>query len=548
MKNIRKLSVLFLLIVIVIGCTEITFDRDKKATNSKGLALSDLDVVSYGTMVQKSIFGPSYLLSYGGSFQLLHSLFFDLYANYQATTTQNFLSDRYVLVSSWLNGAFNTFYSQDAWNIKYCEDFARAKGLDVEKAMMKIWKVFIYSRYTDALGPIPYSEFGNMKMEVPYDNQGTVYTKFFLELDTAVTILKANAGVTSGTFSVYDPVYAGNADKWQKLGSSLRLRLALRVKYVQPSVAKLQAEKAVSEGVITANSENAWITTTANNRNPYNIVSPWAEFRMSADMESILKGYLDPRVASYFKPAFTPDVTDDPAGVSFPYEGLRNGQTKNDRSVIDFSKYASDMAEPYTIVGDKGPNWFVIRAFEIYLLRAEGALEGWSMGGTAELLYNSGIISSLEENGYSNLNLKGETYTTSTLVPSSPGIDKTTLPWNDPPVNQAPASTIQIAYLTGGSKEQQLEQIITQKWIGLYPDSQEAYAERRRTHYPKLYDRLESENTDVPATSLPARLTYWTNEYNNNMVQVQAAITKLNAESSSPNGDNPTTKLWWDRK
>jgi len=41
------------------------------------------------------------------------------------------------------------------------------------------------------------------------------------------------------------------------------------------------------------------------------------------------------------------------------------------------------MAKPYTIVGDKGPKWQVMRAFEQYLLRAEGALEGWSMGGTA---------------------------------------------------------------------------------------------------------------------------------------------------------------------
>ena len=108
--------------------------------------------------------------------------------------------------------------------------------------------------------------------------------------------------------------------------------------------------------------------------------------------------------------------------------------------------------------------------------------------------------------------------------------------------------TVPILFNAAGSKEYQLEQIITQKWIGLLPDSQEAYAERRRTGYPKLYPRLESENTDVAPTSLPVRLTYWTNEYTNNKAEVEKAITLLNGESTTPNGDKATTKLWWDKK
>ena len=136
----------------------------------------------------------------------------------------------------------------------------------------------------------------------------------------------------------------------------------------------------------------------------------------------------------------------------------------------------------------------------------------------------------------------GADYATSTLVPASPGADR-----SDNLVVAA-VSKAPVAYLTAGTKEQQLEQIITQKWIGLWPDSQEAYAERRRTHYPILYIRLGSENLDVPVTSLPTRLTYWTSEYTNNGAEVLNAITKLNAESTAPNGDKASTKLWWDKK
>jgi len=545
MKNLLKLFIVLLITVSYSSCTK---DFDEINTNPKALTLSSLDQASYGFVFKKSIMGPSYLQAAGNGMQLIHSLYFDIYANYWATTTPNFLSDRFVMVGSWLNGAFNSFYASESAQIKYSEDFSRKIGLQPEMAMAKIWKVWCYHRYTDALGPIPYSQYGNMQKEVAYDKQQDIYKSFFLELDTAIGILKQNAGATSATLSKYDMIYGGKFDKWQKFGSSLRLRLGMRLKYADPAVAKAQCEKAITEGVLSDNADNGWITTSTDFQNPYNIISPWAEYRMSADMESVLKGYLDPRVASYFKGAKTPDATDDPAGVVFPYEGVRNGQTKNDRSAVKFDEIGSDHAVPYTIVGAAGPKWFVMRAFESYFLRAEGVLEGWNMGGgTVESLYKQGIQTSLAENGLTDVNLKGEVYTTSTYVPASPGKDMNTVQGPTPLV-QAPVSTAPIAFLSGGTKEQKLEQIITQKWIGLLPDSQEAYAERRRTHYPILYPRLESENPDVPATSLPVRLTYWTNEYTNNRAQVDAAILLLNGESSAPHGDLPTTKLWWDKK
>ena len=546
MKNLFKLFSILLAAVFIGSCTE---KFDEINTNPKALTLASLDQASYGFVVRKAIVGPSYLQFAGNGMQLLHSLYFDVYANYFATSTPNFLSDRFVMVGSWLNGAFHSFYASEAPQIKYAEDFARAKGLAPELAMMKIWKVYLYDRYTDALGPIPYSQYGNMQKQVAYDKQQDIYNSFFLELDSAITTLKSNAGTVSATLSKYDPIYGGNLDRWQKFGSSLRLRLAMRVKYADAGLAKTQAEKAIAEGVLMVNADNGWVTTTSDFQNPYNIISPWAEYRMSSDMESILKGYADPRAAAYFKPAKTADATDDLAGFAFPFEGMRNGQTKNDRSGVKFDEIASDMANPYTIVGDKGPKWFVMRAFETYFLRAEGVLEGWNMGGgTAESLYKEGIAMSLAENGFLDVNLKGEVYTTSPAIPASPGKDGNTFAWNTPKVNQAPASTAPIAFRTGGTKEDQLEQIITQKWIGLYPDSQEAYAERRRTHFPKLYPRLESENPDVVTTSLPVRLTYWTNEYTNNNAMVLEAIDKLNSESTTPNGDKATTKLWWDKK
>jgi len=476
---------------------------------------------------------------------LIQSLHFDVYSNYWATTTPNFLSDRNVMVGSWQNGMFNGFYASEAAQLKYMEDFARSAGLNGELAVAKVWKVYIYLRYTDLLGPIVYSQYGNMQKTVPYDKQSDVYNNFFLELDSAVAILKQNAGGTSATLSSFDPIYAGKYDLWQKMANTLRLRLGMRIRYVDAAKAKTQCEKAVSDGVMTSNAESGWIKTTTTFPNPYNTISSWGEYRMSADMESICKGYLDKRITARFSPAKSPDNTDDPAGVTFPYEGLLNGQTKNDRTAVDFNTLMSDHQPAYLKVGDKGPNWHVMRAPEAYFLRAEGALLGWAMGGNAQQLYEEGIKLSLAENGFADENMLGETYTTSTRVPASPGIDKNTI---YPGVASVPTSTVPVKWDAAGTVEYNLEQIITQKWLALFPDSEEAYAERRRTGYPKLLARVESENPDVPRDKIPYRALYYTTEYTNNKAEVDKAITLLNAESSAANGDKASTKLWWDKK
>ncbi len=77
--------------------------------------------------------------------------------------------------------------------------------------------------------------------------------------------------------------------------------MAIRVKYAEVALSKNQAEKAILDGVLESNADNGAIhSDNASFRNSYNTITRWGEFRMSADMESILKGYEDPRAAHYF--------------------------------------------------------------------------------------------------------------------------------------------------------------------------------------------------------------------------------------------------------
>lgn len=528
MNNI-KLYISALAIILFTGsCTDHFTELN---TDPKNLTVDNLSQGEYGSVVKAAQYSPVFLPRSGaGAFQLTQSLFSDIYANYFATTAPNFDSDKFILVGGWLNGAFRYFYGTAAPQIKYAEDYAAEKEFELEHAMMKVWRVWAYHQMTDFWGPIPYSAFGNGERSVAYDSQEDIYEDFFKTLDEAVPVLKANAGTTS-FLGANDLVYGGNVDQWLKFANTLRLRLAMRIKYADPDRSKSEAEKAVADGVLESNDDNAVIETNPDFTNKYNTITQWGEFRMSADMESILKGYEDPRVAHYVAPAAVTDPSDDPSGIEFPYEGMRNGQSKADKQGTDFNSIASDMAAPYTARGAAGPNWVIMKASEAYFLRAEGALENYNMAGTAENLYREGILTSYDEYGLDGTDLSGEDYVTSTKTPASfNGIT--------PAVSDVP-----VAFDSGGSKEKQLEQIITQKWIAIYPDSREAWAEKRRTGYPKFYNRLNTDNPNISVTEVPRRVPYVDGEFTTNARAVNEAIANKLGGS-----DNGATKLWWDAK
>ena len=100
-------------------------------------------------------------------------------------------------------------------------------------------------------------------------------------------------------------------------------------------------------------------------------------------------------------------------------------------------------------------------------------------------------------------------------------------------------STIPIRW--GSTEAVRREQIATQKWIGLFPDGIEAWAEFRRTRLPKLYPVVNSDNADLPKGSYIRRIPFLDLEKQTNTAAVKTAEKLL----SGP--DNANTPLWWDK-
>ena len=85
-----------------------------------------------------------------------------------------------------------------------------------------------------------------------------------------------------------------------------------------------------------------------------------------------------------------------------------------------------------------------------------------------------------------------------------------------------PPAMASISVKWGGSAAIQREQIGTQKWLALYPDGIEAWAEFRRTRFPKLYPVVNSDNADLPSGTFIRRIPFLVLEKNTNAAAVKA--------------------------
>ncbi|HET7898059.1 MAG TPA: SusD/RagB family nutrient-binding outer membrane lipoprotein [Flavisolibacter sp.] len=529
MKKISIKTATFLLgfTLVFSGCKKDFGDLNTDKTKISSIDNASLDYV-FSAAEYRGVFGPNYAPSGSGNFQLFEALFADLQAQYFATTAQNFASDRNVMVGNWLNGAWNHFYGNAVAQLSVVLEQTKAGAPlanPVKNAMANVWKVYMFMPVTDYWGAVPYSQAGNGKTEVLYDSQEDIYKDFFKSLKEASAALSAYTG-TEKIFSKGDLIYGGDVSKWLKLCNTLRLRAAMRISKKDPATARAEAEAAIAApgGLILSNADNAWMKTTATTPHMLAAISDWGEFRMSAAMESVLKGYNDPRLPKFFNPAVSGGA----------YKGIRNGLSQIQLGAAQNGINVNSNLNSSIGIGARGTApWPVFMSAETWFLLAEGLMNGWNMGTaatTAKLAYETGIDRSMDQWGVKDA-LVIAAYKTGATTPQALG-----------DIYNTPAmSNIPVAF--GATEAAQREQIGTQKWLALYPYSPEAWAEFRRTGFPKLYPRMNSENTDSPATDAASvkRTTYPPIEASANPKGLASGISKLGGP------DKTSTKVWWNQ-
>jgi hypothetical protein len=530
-KRTALLSVVTVLIAT--ACTK-NFDElntnQHEATEDK-MASDNLKTGAFFSQMQRNVVLFKDGSNLTSDYQVAQGLTSDAYSGYIAPTGTWFggvHNGTYSFVTGWIERTFTSGFSSimPAW--QSIKTTAEQQGLPEIAALATILKVEGMHRVADAYGPIPYINYGSGTLQNNYNPLQEVYAKFFEELGASIDVLtlfaQGNPGVT--LLKDYDNIYGGNVSNWIRFANTLRLRLALRVVYANPTLAQTEAEKSIANpfGVISNVNERAALQHSSNliYYHPlYEIAYLFnaGEARMGASMDAYMNGYNDPRRAAYFTTASDGN-----------YHGVRQGIV-----TTNWTPYTgSNISSLNMNVNTTQIVW--ITAAESYFLRAEAALRGWSMGGTAESFYNAGITASFVENGLQAAT--AATYAADNTSTPAPFNDNSGQSGN----NAAAPSNILIAWNAADQFETNLERIITQKWLALYPDGPEGWAEFRRTGYPKLFPVVVNNSNQTIGTKQIRRIPYPQSEYNNNLIGVQSGVSAL----GGPDGGG--TPLWWDKK
>ncbi len=399
----------------------------------------------------------------------------------------------------------------------YSGEVANATDDPVPNAVADIIKVSGMQRITDTYGPVPYSKVGqDGQITAAYDSQEEVYNLMFEQLTAAIKVLTANR--TADFSDKADRVYGGKVEKWIKYANTLKLRMAIRISKVAPAKAQQMAEEAVNHevGTMTSNDDNAELTLVSTN--PFEIIMyeyNGGDSRVGADITAYMNGYNDPRREKMFTKTTFSGLVDN------GYFGLRTGIAIPDGAIAH--AYTN-----YVVSTDTKLMW--MNAAESAFLKAEGALRGWNMGGTAKDFYEQGVALSFAQWGANG----ADAYLAdNTSMPSA---------YQDPAeLNSYSGATSQITIAwQDASFETNLERIITQKWLANFPLGLEAWAEYRRTGYPKLMPVVVNNSGGVVSTARGARrLAYPQEERLNNAENYTGAVSLLGGP------DNMATDVWW---
>jgi hypothetical protein len=480
-------------------------------------------------------------------YQLYPNLSADMYSGMFSTATP-FNGGVNNLTYSMMDGWNNRIIArqQDIFNYSIIIDNAAKgnyPGVDFTGtlAVKKILKVITAARVSDSHGPVVYSKYEkpNPNGVTDFDSQQEAYNYFIADLTSAIADLQTVIA-TPATKNVEDKtslknadlVYGGNMAQWAKLANSLKLRLAMRMSYADPAKSKQYAEEALasSAGLITDNADNALISVGQSELSF--IIYSWGDCLIGAPLMAYMNGYNDPRLPAYAIPASDPSLQGK-------YIGIRQGiDLLNGKSTYGgFSQPQAKSANGDYFSGTDG-KMKLFTAAETWFLKAEAALRGYAGAGDIQTNYTTGVQQSFGEWGKS---ASVAAYLADTTSTEAPYIDPKN-PDNNVPVGNPQLSTITIAWNNSDTNERKLERIITQKWLSLYPNGPEAWAEQRRTGYPILFKVRKNDSGGAISTEAMIRRIPFTIDTKTSLYNYQQAAQMLNGP------DTGGTKLWWDKK
>ena len=397
---------------------------------------------------------------------------------------------------------------------------------DNQIAAARIMLSYLFHQLTNTFGDVPYYSYGSSDEEFQalqiggilspvLADQEKIYRDILKELREAADMIDESKPV----FTAGDNIYNGDASKWKKFANSLILRVAMNMMEVDPSTATAAIDAALADGVFTSNDDNAvqhYETSDVTASPWWNAFIGRTDFAVAAPFIDLLKGNvggfpLDPRLFEMAAPIdasiesiqensyVRSENPDDYLGVPYAYQNVNS---------LPFTTYS--FASSKVIRPDFS---------EVLMEYAEVAFIISEYEGFSQENYEAGVRASMEKWGVSDALIN--TYMA-----------------NLPPATET--------------------NVLNQKYIALYMQSHQAWAEYRRTGFPDVLFLPNQTYTLPPLQAgfagedsysfvagvdiddLPKRLRYPIS------LQTLNGANRADAVSKLSNGDEITSPLFWD--
>ncbi len=159
---------------------------------------------------------------------------------------------RWRLTESDFNNAWKGLYTESLADIEVVIAQAEESEQLAYAGMAKIQKAYIYSLLVDLWGDVPFQEAMDALNPV-YDPGADIYPQLFTLIDEGMADLEAGGVIQAGA----DMIYGGDKAKWNKMANSLKLKMLLQTRKVDPTASAVGISAILNSGLyITANEED----------------------------------------------------------------------------------------------------------------------------------------------------------------------------------------------------------------------------------------------------------------------------------------------------
>jgi len=516
MKNMKKLTAILLSGVMLLATSCDKYLDINKNPNSASSATAELilpQALNYTAGLLNSF--NTYGAQIGG-----YSANAGGYGGFGTAFTYNFSASDYsgLFTSSYdLLEDYQTIINQTSTDPNY----------SYYNAVARIMKSLHFQQLVDTYNDVPYTDAlqGGLKFLPTYTSAPVVYKAIADELDAAIAKINAGAAVTAVVpLGTSDILFAGNTTKWKQLANTLKLRIILRAN----GKVTFSNTSFSSDGFLTADALiNPGYLRDNGRQNP-----KWNTWGWGYTGSAGNKAWMPTTFARAFYDGIK--ITDNGRGKAVYYQFPTTptnqlGQETNSTVTIASSPEGSFWFPSSVRVGAsagnaigvlKGPNagFPLLTAAESYFMQAEGALKGIITTTTAATAFSNGIKASFT---YLYTLPDGS-------ISGNPTADAATY-LTDNPTNAL------VNFGLATTTAQQLEAIITQKWVALnFVNSEQSWNDYRRTGYPKVISTAGATATQTFASKysestrpdkLPTRLLYPPTEGSYNSANVPKGIS-----------------------